>query len=83
MTHPRSPRRRGALLPALLAGLAAAASARAQVMTDPNLTVSAIVDFGAGLDQPTTMKFVATDDFLVLEKATGRVRRVLNNCFRR
>jgi aldose sugar dehydrogenase len=78
MTHPRFPRRRGALLPALLTGLAAAASAGAQVMTDPNLTVTPIVDFGAGLDQPTTMKFLAMNDFLVLEKATGRVRRVLN-----
>ncbi len=71
--------RRGLILPVLLAGLTAAASAGAQVMTDPNLTVTPIVDFGAGLDQPTTMAFLAQGDFLVLEKATGRVRRVLND----
>jgi glucose/arabinose dehydrogenase len=58
---------------------AAGTTARAQVVTDPDLNVITVVDFGAGLEQPTTMKFVADDDFLVLEKATGRVRRVLND----
>lgn len=78
MQHPLL-RRRGLILPVLLAGLAAAASAGAQVMTDPNLNVITVVPSGSGLEQPTTMKFVADDDFLVLEKETGRVRRVLNN----
>lgn len=71
--------RRGVILPVLLAGLAAAASADAQVMTDPNLNVITVVQSGAGLDQPTTMAFLALGDFLVLEKVTGRVRRVLND----
>jgi aldose sugar dehydrogenase len=66
-------------LPTLLLAAAAGTTARAQVMTDPDLTVTTVVAIGSGLDQPTTMKFVAPDDFLVLEKATGRVRRVLNN----
>ena len=68
-----------ALVALALTAPSAATTARAQVMTDPNLTVTPVVDFGAGLDQPTSMKFVADDDFLVLEKATGRVRRVLND----
>lgn len=46
-----------------------------QTMTDPNLTVSTVV--GAGLSEPTTMAFLGLNDFLVLEKSTGRVRRVL------
>lgn len=71
-------RARAALALAMGASLAAAAAARAQTMTDPNLTVTTVVAAGAGLQQPTTMAFVAANDFLVLEKATGRVRRVLN-----
>ena len=55
------------------------AAAAAQTMTDPDLTVTTIVPQSAGLAQPTTMAFVAENDFLVLEKATGRVRRVLDN----
>ncbi|HZN05387.1 MAG TPA: PQQ-dependent sugar dehydrogenase, partial [Pyrinomonadaceae bacterium] len=44
-------------------------------MLDPNLTVSTVV---SGLDQPTSMAFLAANDFFVLERATGRVRRVTN-----
>ncbi len=44
-------------------------------MTDPNLTVSTVV---SGLDQPTSLAFLAANDFFVLEKATGRVQRVTN-----
>ena len=44
-------------------------------MTDPNLTVSTVI---AGLDQPTSIAFLAVNDFLVLERATGRVKRVVN-----
>jgi glucose/arabinose dehydrogenase len=47
----------------------------AQTLTDPSLTVTAVVT--SGLSEPTTMAFLAPNDFLVLEKATGRVRRVL------
>ena len=44
-------------------------------MLDPNLTVSTVV---SGLDQPTTMAFLAANDFFVLERATGKVQRVTN-----
>jgi uncharacterized repeat protein (TIGR01451 family) len=44
-------------------------------MTDPNLTVSTVV---SGLEQPTSLAFLAANDFLILERATGRVKRVVN-----
>jgi glucose/arabinose dehydrogenase len=44
-------------------------------MLHPNLGVRTLV---TGLDQPTTMAFIDRNDILVLEKATGRVQRVLN-----
>lgn len=65
---------RGFALGAATALLAAGPSP-AQSVVDPALTVTAILpDFS--LAQPTSLAFVAPDDFLVLEKATGRVRRV-------
>ena len=39
---------------------------------DPNLDVRTVV---AGLSSPTSMAFLGPDDFLVLEKPTGRVKR--------
>ena len=42
---------------------------------DPNLSVRAVV---GGLDQPITMAFLGPNDFLVLEKASGKVKRVIN-----
>ncbi|HEU4434207.1 MAG TPA: PQQ-dependent sugar dehydrogenase, partial [Pyrinomonadaceae bacterium] len=44
-------------------------------MTDPNLTVSTVI---SGLEQPTSIAFLAANDFLILERATGRVKRVVN-----
>jgi len=44
-------------------------------MLDPNLTVSTVV---SGLVQPTSMAFLGANDFLVLEKASGKVQRVVN-----
>ena len=44
-------------------------------LVDRNLSVRAVV---SGLDQPTTMAFLGPNDFLVLEKATGKVKRVIN-----
>jgi len=64
-----------ALLLAVLAVLAPAA--QAQTTTDPNLMIDVVVPQGSGLSQPTTMKFLGPNDALVLEKATGRVRRVM------
>jgi glucose/arabinose dehydrogenase len=67
---------------ALLAGLSAILfsgwhhGATAQPsMLDPNLGVRTVV---SGLNQPTTMAFLGPNDILVLEKATGRVQRVVN-----
>ena len=44
-------------------------------MLDDNLTVSTVI---AGLDQPTSLAFIGANDFFVLEKATGKVQRVVN-----
>ncbi|MFN2530696.1 MAG: PQQ-dependent sugar dehydrogenase [Pyrinomonadaceae bacterium] len=44
-------------------------------MTDPNLTVSTVI---TGLNQPTSMVFIGTNDFFVLERTTGRVLRIVN-----
>ena len=44
-------------------------------MTDPSLTVSTVI---SGLDQPTSMVFLGPGDFLVLEKASGKVKHVVN-----
>jgi aldose sugar dehydrogenase len=45
------------------------------ILLDQNLSVKTIV---SGLDQPTTMTFLGPNEFLVLERATGRVQRVKN-----
>jgi len=42
---------------------------------DPNLAVNTVV---TGLSQPTSMAFLGASDFLVLEKASGKVQRVFN-----
>jgi aldose sugar dehydrogenase len=47
----------------------------AQTLTDPNLRVSELV---GGLSQPTAMAFIGSNDILVLQKADGRVWRVVN-----
>jgi glucose/arabinose dehydrogenase len=44
-------------------------------LVDPRLDVRTVV---SGLNMPTTMAFLGDDDILVLEKETGRVRRVMN-----
>src|SRR5215472_8618477 len=44
-------------------------------MLDPNLSVKTVV---TGLSQPTSMAFIGPNDFLVLEKDTGKVQRVTN-----
>ena len=44
-------------------------------MTVTNLGVRTVV---TGLNQPTSMAFIGADDFLILEKPTGRVLRVKN-----
>src|SRR5262249_2960458 len=44
-------------------------------MLDPSLTVKTVV---SGLEQPTSMAFLGPNDFLILEKATGKVKHVVN-----
>jgi aldose sugar dehydrogenase len=44
-------------------------------LVDPRLDVRTVV---SGLNMPTAMAFIGDDDILVLEKETGRVRRVMN-----
>jgi glucose/arabinose dehydrogenase len=68
--------RRGIAL-AVAAPLALAGTATAQTPTpevlDPDLAVRTAA---FGLSQPTSMAFIGHDDFLVLEKASGQVKRV-------
>jgi len=61
----------GAAIAAAL--LAPTASALAQTLVDPDLTVTTVA---GGLSQPIAMAFIGADDILVTEKATGRVQRV-------
>jgi glucose/arabinose dehydrogenase len=51
------------------------AYAATPTLTDPNLQVTTVV---SGLDQPTGIAFLGPNDFFVIEKASGRVKRVLN-----
>jgi len=46
----------------------------APTMTDPSLQVTTVI---AGLNQPTSMAFLGDGDFLILEKATGKVQHVV------
>src|SRR5882672_745021 len=58
----------------LSAGILLASSyAGAQTVNDPLLHVETVV---TGLDLPSTMAFIGNNDFLVLQKNDGRVRRV-------
>jgi len=45
-------------------------------MLDPNLQVTVVVN--AGISQPIGIVFFSANDFLVLEKASGQVKRVIN-----
>jgi aldose sugar dehydrogenase len=62
---------------ALAAPLAFAAAAPAQEpeVLDPTLAVRTAA---SGLDQPTATAFIGKDDLLVLEKASGQVKRVVD-----
>jgi glucose/arabinose dehydrogenase len=53
--------------------LAGAAPGQEPEVVDPDLEVSPVV---AGLDQPIGLAFLGDDDMLVLEKASGLVKRV-------
>jgi len=44
-------------------------------MLDPNLQVTTALD--VGMTQPIGIVFLEQDDFLILEKASGQVKRVI------
>ena len=74
------PAPRGAVLAlapvlALAAGLARA-DTTPPAMLDPNLEVTTVLN--TGLSQPIGIVFLHASDFLILEKASGQVKRVLN-----
>jgi glucose/arabinose dehydrogenase len=60
---------------AALFGLPFTLSAQGPSLVDPNLRVRTVIE---GLDQPISMAFLGPNDFFVLEKATGQVKRVVN-----
>ncbi len=69
----RSIRRVLALAVAVPLAAAAAAPAQEPQLLDDDLAVRAAV---SGLNQPVSMAFIGEDDMLVLEKASGQVKRV-------
>lgn len=69
--------RRGLAVGLLVASIPYAdAQSNAPSLLDSNLVLSTVV---TNLETPTSLAFLATDDFLVLEKASGRVKRVQND----
>jgi aldose sugar dehydrogenase len=61
-----------------VSGASATSPARAQdgpAVVDPNLGVRTVVD---GLVTPSTLAFLGPNDFLVVEKNTGQVKRVVD-----
>jgi glucose/arabinose dehydrogenase len=60
---------------AAAAGLIAAPAGGQPTLSDPALALQTVT---TGLEMPTTMGFLGPNDILVLQKADGRVRRVLN-----
>jgi glucose/arabinose dehydrogenase len=48
------------------------------VILDPNLQVTTVPLLGGTLSQPIGIVFLSQNDFLVLEKASGQVKRVIN-----
>jgi aldose sugar dehydrogenase len=64
-----------ALGAALATAFVPARAHAAPSVVDPNLAVRTAA---SGLDQPISMAFIGPNDMLVLEKATGKVQRVVN-----
>jgi aldose sugar dehydrogenase len=54
---------------------APAADTAAPSLVDANLQLRAVV---TGLDQPTGIAFLGANDFLALEKGSGRIQRIVN-----
>lgn len=55
---------------------AARADTTPAAMLDPNLMVTTVVN--TGLSQPIGIVFLTANDFFVLEKASGQIKRVIN-----
>jgi glucose/arabinose dehydrogenase len=70
---------RAAAIAALLGGTIGVQPARADTIPvailDPNLQVT--VEISSGLNQPIGIVFLAANDYFVLEKASGQVKRVV------
>jgi len=62
------------LLVAILSAGNLAADSIPAAMLDPNLQVTTVIN--TGINQPIGIVFLGADDFLVLEKASGQVKRV-------
>ena len=60
---------------AALGPLAGRVVAQTPTVTDPDLAVRTVI---TGLDQPIAIAFLGRNDFLVTEKASGKVKRVVN-----
>jgi aldose sugar dehydrogenase len=76
--HPHIHGIRGIVLSLAVAALGLSADRQAQAqptLVDPKLAVRAVV---TNLDSPTTMAFIGRKDFLVLEKNSGKVQRVID-----
>jgi len=67
--------RRAAALVAAIAALAGAPARAQPSVTDPGLAVTTAA---SGLSQPIGIAFIGNGDMLVIEKASGQVRRVIN-----
>ncbi len=76
----RSAQRCAAVVAVLGAAVSQQFSARADTtpltILDPNLQVT--VELNAGISQPIGIVFLELNDYLVLEKATGQIKRVIN-----
>ena len=58
----------------IVTAIAVSAAAGGQTLNDPALRVDTIA---GGLSEPTGMVFIGSNDLLVIQKADGRVRRVI------
>jgi glucose/arabinose dehydrogenase len=67
--------RLAALMGAAFCAVPAGTLAQAPTVVDANLAVRTAV---SGLSQPVSMAFIGANDFFVLEKASGKVRRVVS-----
>ena len=71
--------RRLFILIAIVSAVTVVVHAQSPSLVDSNLRVQTVVGSVVGsLEQPTSMAFLGPNDFLVLEKATGQVKRVVN-----